>query len=639
MTRRDDHDVLSPDLVQGEDDGNPDNRLPRLGRLLLGLLSAVVAVALLLPAPAAAGSTDPASAAALTALGHDEPRRALTRIPASFEQRFGYRPQIRDGLLVDPHGDCSSPVPLPRSFENACRQHDLGYDLLRSAGAEGGTVPAGARRALDDRLQAQMSSSCDGDSGRAARAGCRALSVVAGIAVRLNSIRQHDGVPGPESGRSLLTIGAFVAALMTLLCSAVMAARRPLRRFGVATLDRARAAATQVGPGRTVGAAVAIAIAGFPSALPRPAALVGVSAVLVYWSGRPLVAAGRRLIRRRRNGRTHRPRRPVLAVLAAAAPAAGAFAVVAAQNDVRAAVDAEPWGWPDHVIATAAALVTVGLGVAVTNAGRALWRRRRPWWRVVALGSVVLIGAAAVMPSARADRGDDVPADGGAMSGVSATGAVRTYVGFREGPSAERRADLAVRRVAAAGGFERAHLVLLVPTGSGWVDPALIEGLERRFGRDLAIVSVGYDDRPSWQAYLFHRDQAVHGTRALVGRVTDRVAALPAGRRPQVHLVGESLGASAGQQAMNGAVCSALWVGAPGGPRPRLGRQVWVSNPTDPVSRLSLDTLVRPPADGAAWLPVVSAVQNGTDLLGALSFSRGHGHRYRADVVDRLPTC
>lgn len=605
---------------------------------MLGLLSAMLAVALLLPAPAAAGSTDPASAAALTALGHDEPGLALTRIPATFERRFGYRPQVRDGLLVDPHGDCSSPVPLPRSFENACRQHDLGYDLLRSAGAEGGAVPTGARRALDERLQTQMASSCDDDSGRAARAGCHALSVVAGIAVRLNSIRQHDGVPGPESGRSLLTIGAFAAALMTLLCSAVRAARRPLRRFGAAALDRAGAATAQVGPGRTVGAAVAIAVAGFPSTLPRPAAVIGVSAVLVYWSGRPLVAAARRLTWRHRP-RTPRRVHPVLAAVAVATPPATAFAVVAAQNDLRFAVDAAPWGWSDCVIAAAAGLVTVGLGAGVAHTGRALWRRRRPWWRVVALASVVLIGATAVMPSARADRGGDLPADGGAMSGVSAAGAVRTYVGFREAPNAERRADLAVRRSAAAGGFERAHLVLLVPTGSGWVDPALVEGLERRFGRDLAIVSAGYDDRPSWRAYLFHHDQAVRGTRALVRRVTDRVAALPPGRRPQVHLVGESLGASAGQQAMSGAVCSALWVGAPGGPHPRLGHQVWVSNPTDPVSRLSLDTLVRPPADGGAWLPVVSAVQNGADLLGALSFSRGHGHRYRADVVDALPTC
>ena len=84
--------------------------------------------------------------------------------------------------------------------------------------------------------------------------------------------------------------------------------------------------------------------------------------------------------------------------------------------------------------------------------------------------------------------------------------------------------------------------------------------------------------------------------------MTARVAALPADARPQVHVVGESLGATAGQAifarpgaARSRQVCSVLWTGTPGGHRVGLPCEVPVANLDDP------DTLAFPLRRGLVW--------------------------------------
>lgn len=105
---------------------------------------------------------------------------------------LGYRPGTQDGHAMNPDGDCSSPVPLPESFEPACMTHDLGYDLLRVADRTGEPIPAHTRRDLDRQMAEQMRASCDG------AAGCRAMAGVAHAAVAANTLRQHNGAPVEE---------------------------------------------------------------------------------------------------------------------------------------------------------------------------------------------------------------------------------------------------------------------------------------------------------------------------------------------------------------------------------------------------------------------------------------------------------
>lgn len=106
---------------------------------------------------------------------------------------LGYTPKLERSLAAKETGDCSSPVPLPRSFESACRVHDLGYDLLRVAHRHHTPIPDGLRADLDDLLGRQMLRSCDG------RSACMVMARIAHAAVRVNTVRQGHGAPVEEA--------------------------------------------------------------------------------------------------------------------------------------------------------------------------------------------------------------------------------------------------------------------------------------------------------------------------------------------------------------------------------------------------------------------------------------------------------
>lgn len=105
---------------------------------------------------------------------------------------LGYAPGLEQRLASRDTGDCSSPVPLPESFEPACRVHDLGYDLLRVGHRRGATIPGGLRADLDALLAQQMRDAC-GD-----RVACRAMARIATVAVHVNTVRQGHGAPVEE---------------------------------------------------------------------------------------------------------------------------------------------------------------------------------------------------------------------------------------------------------------------------------------------------------------------------------------------------------------------------------------------------------------------------------------------------------
>lgn len=199
------------------------NRRTQLAAVTLG--AAAISVAGAPAATSVASSNDAAhqSISSLMARPNASPEHV---VPADFTARLGYRPQVRDGLLGVPDGECSSPVPLPEEFTPACRQHDLGYDLLRYAAATGSPLPAQARRTLDTRLIAQTQASCRRRPEGPRRAICSAWATVAGVAVRLNSWRQHHGVPSPETPRSILESGGMAVAGVGTTTLAVLGLRR-----------------------------------------------------------------------------------------------------------------------------------------------------------------------------------------------------------------------------------------------------------------------------------------------------------------------------------------------------------------------------------------------------------------------------
>lgn len=366
-------------------------------------------------------------------------------------------------------------------------------------------------------------------------------------------------------------------------------------------------------------------------------------------------------------------------VLAVAIAAVMVAAVHAAewQNTVRDAMGVARTGpeyWP--LWAAGSVVLTVTLVAAGSGIGRVL--RRIGWSRglvmaVVAGLPVALLGGPGIAGASgqNADPNLVQPAavtrSGSAESLVSWSslgregqrfvtdgppGAVRVYVGLRSAPDPAARAALAVRELDRTGGFDRSHLVVAVPTGSGWVDARALRGFGERFGGDVAVVALQYSDLPSWATFILGRGSAAASARALFTAIEDHTATLP--DPPRLHLYGQSLGALGGSAVFAGAaeqnrrVCSVLWAGRPGGGGAEPGaRTAVLANTSDPVVHWSLDLLWRPPdltgtrrdAPSPGWVPVASFVQTTADLLGALGAPPGHGHRYGTDQGTAMPGC
>ncbi|MEV0710871.1 hypothetical protein [Nocardia aurea] len=148
-------------------------------------------------------------------------------LPDDFTSVFGYRPSTIDGLLVNPGGDCSSPVPLPAEFDIACKAHDLGYDLLRYADLRGEPLGPWARQAIDATLDLRMRQACADRTGTVGRARCRTMADIADVAVDLNSRRQHYGAPVVES----LFAGSGVSGWLVGIVGLGVAGTAVLLRF------------------------------------------------------------------------------------------------------------------------------------------------------------------------------------------------------------------------------------------------------------------------------------------------------------------------------------------------------------------------------------------------------------------------
>ncbi|BDT88415.1 hypothetical protein [Nocardia cyriacigeorgica] len=176
-------------------------RRGRLAALTAAALTTMAATVMLAPATQAASLApvpqDVSATAAVTALTSGDAGSAA--LPADFAEVMGYRPAVVDGLLVNPHGDCSSPVPLPAEFDTACKAHDLGYDLLRYADRQGAPLGPWARQAIDRTLGERMGAACDTRAEAFARGRCHAMAAIADTVVDLNSRRQGYGVPVAES--------------------------------------------------------------------------------------------------------------------------------------------------------------------------------------------------------------------------------------------------------------------------------------------------------------------------------------------------------------------------------------------------------------------------------------------------------
>lgn len=275
---------------------------------------------------------------------------------------------------------------------------------------------------------------------------------------------------------------------------------------------------------------------------------------------------------------------------------------------------------------------------------------------------------------------------------------VRVYVGLRGADDAHAQADLAVRELERAGGFDRSVLVVWTATGSGWMDPDGTRALEQVWGGDTAIVTIQYSFLPSFFSLLVDEGKAAEAGAVLFDAVHERWEQLPEDDRPQLIVFGLSLGtlgaeapfaaadAASSVANMTARTDGALIVGSKrdntilrqltaerdagspvwqpvydGGAHVRFvdgdpaqpgidpswagPRIVYLQYPTDPVSYWGADDFWAPTAwmdhprgydvtSLGGWFPFVSGIGALADLAFQLSPPPGHGHDYATAYVD-----
>ncbi len=190
------------------------------------------------------------------------------------------------------------------------------------------------------------------------------------------------------------------------------------------------------------------------------------------------------------------------------------------------------------------------------------------------------------------------------FSGHLGSDPIRVYAGLESAATVSDRARLAVDELERAGGFDRAALVMIAPTGTGWVDPYAIDPVEFLFSGDSAAVAIQYSHLPSWVLLIGNQDLAIASSRALFEEVTQRMAAIDEDERPRLFLYGESLGSFALEAMFTDLddvreqTDGVLWVG------PSRANRLWQK------------LIAERSADSPVWRPVVrdgAAVRFGPD--------------------------
>lgn len=175
-----------------------------------------------------------------------------------------------------------------------------------------------------------------------------------------------------------------------------------------------------------------------------------------------------------------------------------------------------------------------------------------------------------------------------AVTGHATQEPVRVYVGLGGAGTAQARARLALDELKRQHGFERKILIVVTPTGTGWIDPAAMDTVEYLHHGDVASVAMQYSYLNSPLSLLFQPDYGAEAARALFSEIYGYWTTLPKESRPKLYLHGLSLGAMNSEKSaelfetIGDPIAGALWSGAPF--ESRIWRAVTASrNPGSPA--------------------------------------------------------
>jgi len=165
--------------------------------------------------------------------------------------------------------------------------------------------------------------------------------------------------------------------------------------------------------------------------------------------------------------------------------------------------------------------------------------------------------------------GAPTAADISAVTGRPAIDPVRVYAGLPSGRDYADRAALALAELKRVGGFERSRLVVVTPTGTGWVDPSAMLPIEFLGDGNVASVAMQYSYLSSPLSLLAQPDYGAEAARALFAAVYGYWTTLPRQSRPRLYLHGLSLGAMNSEKSVQlfemigDPIDGALWSGPP----------------------------------------------------------------------------
>lgn len=156
-----------------------------------------------------------------------------------------------------------------------------------------------------------------------------------------------------------------------------------------------------------------------------------------------------------------------------------------------------------------------------------------------------------------------------AFTGKPAEQPIRVYAGLQSAGTTEARAKLALEELKRVGGFKRPMLIVVTPTGTGWVDPGAIDSVEYLHHGAVASVAMQYSYLASWLYLLAGPGYGADVAQALFREIYGYWITLPKNARPRLYLHGLSLGALNSEQStdlievMGDPFNGALWSGPP----------------------------------------------------------------------------
>ncbi len=155
---------------------------------------------------------------------------------------------------------------------------------------------------------------------------------------------------------------------------------------------------------------------------------------------------------------------------------------------------------------------------------------------------------------------------------------ISIFVGLDSAPTATERVELALREMDRTEAWSRELIMLVSPTGTGYVNYVATACVQYMTKGDVATVTLQYSKRPS-PLSLGKIGQAKEQNRLLWLKILERIRRMAPEDRPKVVVFGESLGAHTSQAAFEGwgtlgpqalGIDRALWIGTPASSRWRL---------------------------------------------------------------------